>query len=149
MNWYKNLDKNLIKVGVVGYSAKKFDVEKAKSLISEAFNEIEKNISNVKNFDCVSGLTNVGIPALAYKEAKDRGWKTTGIACKKAIEYEQFDVDNKIIVGENWGDESETFLSNIDVLVKVGGGEQSKNEFKIAKEKGIPCLEYDLELIKE
>jgi len=64
--------KKTVKVGVVGFSAQKFDISKAKAHIVEAFDKIEKDFSP-KNIHCISGLTDLGIPALAYREAKKRG----------------------------------------------------------------------------
>lgn len=40
-----------------------------------------------------------------------------------------FPCNRQTIVGERWGDESETFLSSIDVLLRFGGGPQSQAEF--------------------
>lgn len=97
-----------------------------------------------KTITVVSGLTAIGIPLIAYEEAKERCWKTIGIACKKANEYPQFPVDEKIIVGEDWGDESNTFIKIVDKLIRVGGGSQSISEVKKARNKGIAVLEFDL-----
>ncbi|WP_126992224.1 hypothetical protein [Thermosipho globiformans] len=132
----------MVKIGVVGYSAKKFDINKAKKIINEVFDLMESKFGN--QIIIVSGLTALGIPLLAYQEAIKRGWKTIGIACKKAEKFEQFPVDKKIIIGEEWGDESETFISMIDVLIRIGGGEQSFKETEMAKNKKIPVFEYDL-----
>ena len=98
-----------------------------------------------KNICVISGLTSLGIPKLAYEEADRRCWKTVGIACEKAYDYELYPVDEKQIVGKDWGDESETFLSEIDILVCIGGGKQSKSELKTAKDKGIKTYFYELE----
>jgi hypothetical protein len=114
-----------MKVGVVGYSAQKFDEELAKKLI---FSGLEK--IGIDKIECiVSGLTNLGIPKIAYEIATELGLKTVGIACNLAKDYDLFPVDVKILKGDNWGDESETFLNYIDVLVKVGGGKQSEEEY--------------------
>lgn len=43
-----------------------------------------------------------------------------------------------------FGDESRSFINGIDVLYKIGGGEQSDKELKMAKENKIECFEYDL-----
>ena len=137
-----------IRVGVAGYSEQKFDKEKAKELIKKAFDEVEESHPDSK-FSCVSGLTDLGIPSLAYKEAVDRGWETVGIAAKPAEEYDLFPVDEKKIVGEDWGDESDTFLNSIDVFVKIGGGEQSKDELNKAKEKDMKVIEYELKAEEE
>lgn len=131
-----------MRVGVVGYSAQKFDVEKAKRIIKSIFDELQKQYGN--DITIVSGLTAMGIPLLAYEEARRRGWKTIGIACRKAYDYERFPVDEEIIVGENWGDESETFLQSIDILVRIGGGRQSESETLKAKEIGLKVIEKNI-----
>jgi len=92
------------------------------------------------------GILTIHLPfvALAYREASKRGWRTEGIASMQASEYVCYNVDHKMIVGEKWGDESSTFLSAIDFLVRVGGGPQALQETKDAKDMGIGVIEYDL-----
>jgi len=133
----------MIRIGVVGYSGGKFDEDIGKALVMQAFKIVEQAYPD-EEFSVVSGYTDMGIPAIAYRVADKLGWKTVGIACKKAYENPCYDVDQVKIVGEDWGDESPTFLSNIDVLVRVGGGKQSMEETEEAKDKGIPVYEYDL-----
>lgn len=132
-----------LRIGVVGYSTQEFNQDDAKIFIESAFDGIQEKYPNYKMI-VVSGLTNLGIPALAYAEAVKRGWKTIGIACKKAVEYDLFPVDSKIIIGDEWGQESETFLNNIDVLVRVGGGKQSLKETSAFKSIGKPVIEFEL-----
>jgi hypothetical protein len=133
-----------IRIGVVGYSDKKFDKEVARGLIKKAFDKIAED-KDASEFTVVSGWTNLGIPALAYEEAKKRGWKTKGIACKKAQDFELFKVDEGVLIGDEWGDESATFLEGLGVLVRIGGGKQSKAETAKAKEMKIKVIEMDLE----
>ena len=57
-----------MRVGVVGYSAQKFDIEKAKKIIKEVFDQLVARYGD--NITIVSGLTAMGIPLLAYEEAK-------------------------------------------------------------------------------
>ena len=78
----------------------------------------------------MSGLTNLGVPRIAYEEAIKLGLRTVGIACKQAEQYECFPCDEVILVGDNWGDESRAFLASIDVLLRVGGGKQSVAEYE-------------------
>jgi hypothetical protein len=139
----------MINVGVVGYSGGKFNEDIAKALLAIALDVVEENHED-KEYALVSGLTDLGIPALAYRAASKRGWKTVGIACAEADEYDCYDVDEKIIEGENWGDESETFLNKLDVFVRIGGGKQSMEETEAAKaKKSIKAVyEYDLPEIK-
>jgi hypothetical protein len=131
------------RIGVVGYSGAKFDVEMGKALVNMALSIQTKNVKD-EDIEIVSGLTSLGIPKLAYEFASKNGWKTVGVACKKAEEYECFNVDEKVIVGDEWGDESEKFLNSVDVIVRVGGGKQSIKEIETAKKMGIKCFEYDL-----
>jgi len=117
------------KIGIIGYSAQKFDIDKAKQKIKEGLEYFDANI----NDELVSGYTDIGIPSISYRIAKKMKMKTIGIACSKAKEYKLFPVDKEIIVGDEWGDESDKFLSYITHLIKVGGGEQSKKEYKLFK----------------
>lgn len=48
------------------------------------------------------------------------------------------------IYGKEWGDESELFLKNVDILVRVGGGKQSLKEVENFKLTNKPIIEYDL-----
>lgn len=137
-------DRQPFKVGVVGYSDSKFNEVSALTYIKAAFNKIAEEFSQKHDIVIVSGLTAQGIPLLAYQEAKRRGWKTKGVACSKAEEYELFPVEEKVIFGAEWGDESDIFLNDIDFLVRVGGGDQSHDETDRAYQKCIPVLEYDL-----
>ncbi len=132
-----------LKIGVVGYSAQKFDESEAEIMIQDAF-DVLQGLYGSKSFAVVSGLTDLGIPATAYKEASERGWRTVGIACSKAAEYDCFPVDEEILVGDEWGDESPTFLDSIDVLVRVGGGNQSMRETAEMKSRGKHVIEYEL-----
>lgn len=130
-----------ISVGVIGYSEQDFNRGKAKQHLSDAFDKVQEEFSG--NPTIVSGLTNLGIPKLAYQEATNRGWSTVGIACKKAEEYELYPVDKTIInrdEWEEWGDESDAFLSRINVLIRVGGGSQTKDEIAKARNRGIKVV---------
>ena len=133
----------MISIGVVGYSGGKFNEDVAKALMAIALDLVEENHKS-DEYELVSGLTDMGIPAIAYRMADKRGWKTVGIACSKADENPCYDVDERIIEGKEWGDESGTFLDSIDVLIRIGGGKQSIEETKKAKKKGISVYEYDL-----
>lgn len=134
-----------LKIGVVGYSAQKFDEAEARGLLAEGVQRALRDAGeDVSEVDIVSGLTDLGIPALAYRLAVAHGWMTTGIACSKAEDYECFPVERRLIVGDNWGDESPTFLADVDVLVRVGGGKQSLVEAEMIKQLGKLTYEFDL-----
>jgi hypothetical protein len=148
-----------LRIGVVGYSddSKIQDPEWAMLqtnwMIKGSIHELLERIhGRCDSFELVSGLTNCGIPGIAYRVATtgranvDLFSKTVGIACSKANEYPQFPVDEKHIIGDEWGDESEFFLEYIDALVRIGGGEQSHREVAMFKSKypEKPLLEVDL-----
>jgi len=135
-----------IKVGLIGFSAQDFNKVDAAVLIEDCMATIEKShpIKNTKRLHLVSGLTDMGIPAIGYRMAKSRGWTTVGFSCSKAFNYDCFDVDAKIIVGENWGDESEDFIDYCDIIIKCGGSKQSTAELALAKNLGKEIYELDL-----
>lgn len=134
----------MLNIGVIGYSKQDFNTEKAKKHIKKALDKIE-NKYNSENYCIVSGYTDIRIPALAYREANKRNYKTVGIACSKAKQYETYPVDRKEIIGSDWGDESEKFLEEIDCLIRIGGGKQTKDELEKAKNLNIP-IEYSTNL---
>jgi hypothetical protein len=147
-----------MRVGVVGYSGQKFDGEKAGLLLIESFIEMRDltkspeidfkgDFAWTKQLTIVSGLTNVGIPAIAYKFSEAYSCKTMGIACSKAQNFDCYPCDRVHIVGTEWGDESETFLASIDVLIRIGGGKQSHAECQRAKDLGIHVIEKELEAL--
>lgn len=125
-------------IGFIGYSATEFNESKAKEIINEIFKDLDGDSV------IVSGATNLGIPKLVYEKANELNMKTVGVMCEEGRECELAELDELIVEGENWGDESEKFLSMIDKLYKIGGGKQSIAEFKKAKEMGIKTYEFEL-----
>lgn len=139
---------SILKIGVVGYCPPtKFNEADAKDLLARAFDAVLADHPEATEIWVVSGLTDVGVLALAYRAAVARGWKTAGIACAKAESYDCFPVDTYKIVGHNWGDESKAFLAEIDVLVRIGGGKQSHTEATTFKDAGGKTYEYELDVI--
>jgi hypothetical protein len=141
-----------MRIGVVGYSRDNFDHDRAKLLLIQAIQEIP-GINDLyldrTNVWLVSGWTDMGIPGIAYRVAQDYDMKTMGIACAKAYGMKCFPVDRFHVIGNRWGDESPTFLAAIDILIRIGGGPQSLEEVREAKDMGIPVVEYELALFAE
>ena len=134
----------VFRIGVVGYCPPtQFDGKEAHRMICEAFDKIASEHPD-EDLAVVSGLTNVGVLGIAYTEAASRNWKTVGVACERALEHELFPVDEKVIVGKEWGDESETFLQRVDCMIRIGTGPQSIRETKAVEGDGKPTYEYDL-----
>lgn len=132
------------RIGVVGYSSAYFDRTEGRKLLEGLIKEAKKDCPNDHKISIVSGLTNLGIPAIAYQIAADEGYHTVGYACSEAEKFACYPVDTKHIIGTDWGDESEEFLSNIDALIRVGGGKQSKEETAKAKKQELPIFEEEL-----
>jgi nitrogenase molybdenum-iron protein alpha/beta subunit len=134
-------------IGVVGYCPPtKFDEVEARCMIEEAYDKVAEQFAG-KAIVIVSGLTDVGVLAIAYREAARRRWMTAGIACKKATEHPLYPVDMKQIVGDNWGDESDAFVALLNGMIRIGGSKQSARETATIKAKGLPTFEYDLPVL--
>ena len=140
--------KDVIKVGVVGYSSGKFDETTAKALLGIAF-EIVESEHPAKSYELVSGLTDSGIPGIAYRLADKMGWRTIGFSAEEALKYDRYDVSEEIIIGKKFGDESEQFIDYIDCLIRIGGGPQSLDEVVMADDKNKSVYEFDLPREKE
>lgn len=134
-----------MRIGFVGYSAGKYDKKKAQEIIDKIFNDI---YSKYQNVEIVSGATYLGIPAQVYEKADEYGFKTIGIMCKDGYNCDLYPCDEIYAIGDNWGDESNFFISDIDVLYRIGGGKQSLDETKKVKELCKQVIEYDLPEIK-
>ena len=134
-----------MKIGFVGYSGKEFDQEKAKEIIENIFKSIDKGTrEKLGEIEIVGGTTNLGVNKLIYKESEKYGYKTVGFMCEEGFNYELYPVTKLIVKGQSWGDESEEFLNYIDKIYRIGGGLQSHKEVKMAKEKGIEVIEFDV-----
>ena len=135
-------------IGVVGYSEGVFDEDTARDYIAKFFDVIGTNYATPGHSICVSsGWSNQGIPKLAYEEATRRGWITAGVACSKIFDYPRFPVNAEKVVGTEWGDESAEFIGDLDCLLRIGGGEQSRKEVRMFYEAYPykPIFEMELE----
>lgn len=143
LTFFTKLFRLPVYVGVMGFSGQKFDQERAISYLRQGYSEIKKTFPH-NQIVIVSGFTNMGIPGLAYNLAKGQGWKTIGVACAKAWNYEVFPCDEVYIVGKEWSDESPTFLKKCLIFVRVGGGDQTIEETNNAKKMGKKVIEFKL-----
>lgn len=125
-----------MKIGIVGFSRRHFDHHLARQLLEKSILKLAQGV-NAKDVEIVSGLTNAGVPKLAYEIAQRRGFTTVGISAKRALAVRSgiFPCDKRFIVGEQFGDESGKFIAYIDCLIRVGGGPQSRKEVDMFREK--------------
>ncbi|MEO0376209.1 MAG: hypothetical protein AAF329_16620 [Cyanobacteria bacterium P01_A01_bin.17] len=124
-------------IGVAGYCAQEFDWDDARIQLKRHLSQYTNN-----NVAIVSGLSDMGVPGIAYRIAKDLDIPTIGIAAGKARGAKNlWPCDEVYFVGQNWGDESMFFLGKIHQLVAYEGGQQTKREISLAKELGIKVIE--------
>jgi hypothetical protein len=121
-------------VGVVGFSSPRFDHDEARALLREAL-QVALAGRSPAQAELVSGLTDVGVPGIAYALAAELGLRTVGISARQALRSRCFPVDERILVGQRYGDESEVFVARIDALIRVGGGPQSRREVELFRAK--------------
>jgi hypothetical protein len=144
-----SLKKYRVRLGVVGFSAKNFDQEAAKRFVAEGIERfIQLTQASPGELELVSGLTNQGVPKLAYEYAALNKIRTIGISAQKAKRFAKFPVDRIEYHGKDFGDESPAFIDYITHLLRVGGGKQSRHEVELfkAKIKDVePLSDYLLE----
>lgn len=134
-----------MKIGFIGYSDEsKFDIDEGKDAVKNAFSFLRNKFGSLHDIVVVSGGTDMGIPKLVYEFADENSLKTIAVIPKEAFQYQMFPCDEFIVEGENFGDESEALIEEIDFLVKIGGGKQSQKELEIAINSKIPYLEIPL-----
>ncbi|MCI5082884.1 MAG: hypothetical protein MRY78_14395 [Saprospiraceae bacterium] len=125
-----------MKIGVVGFSRNQFDQKAARAKLKM---HLETILSThlASELELVSGYTNMGVPRIAYQLADELGMATTGFSAKQALRVRAglYPVDKKIIIGERFGDESEAFVAYIDVLIRIGGGPQSRHEVSLFRQR--------------
>ncbi|WLQ16992.1 hypothetical protein O5O45_13820 [Hahella aquimaris] len=125
-----------MKIGVVGFSKRWFDQQAASEILERSIKTWVDG-KDKSEVEIVSGLTNAGVPKLAYELAVRMGLTTVGISARRALKVRSgiFPCDKQILVGQDFGDESEAFIDYIDCLIRVGGGPQSRKEVEFFKER--------------
>jgi hypothetical protein len=127
-----------LRIGVVGFSRRHFDHEAARAHLRRFVGGLlEHPGARDRPPEIVSGLTNQGVPKLAFELARELQLPTMGISAKQALRVRSglFPVDRQMLVGERFGDESPTFIAYIDTLIRVGGGPQSRAEVELFRAK--------------
>ncbi len=127
-----------LRIGVVGYSGRKFDEDIARARLKRILaDQLENRELDPARVEVVSGLTNIGVPRIAYELAEEQGMKTVGISASRALTScaGTWPVDKQIIIGRNYGDESEEFVGYIDILIRIGGGAQSLAEAEMFRKR--------------
>lgn len=127
-----------LRIGVVGFSSPRFDHDQARVELRRLLGALlEGWQGSPADVEVVSGLTNQGVPKIAYELARELGLRTVGISAKQALRVRAgvFPVDRRWIVGDRFGDESQVFVDYIDALIRVGGGKQSRAEVELFRQR--------------
>jgi hypothetical protein len=123
---------SMYRIGVVGFSRSQFDHAAARTELAAALDALRTPGASV-----VSGLTNQGVPRIAYELATERSLRTVGFSARQALRVRagRWPVDEQILVGARFGDESTAFVAYIDALIRIGGGAQSRHEADLFRER--------------
>ena len=60
-----------MKIGVVGYSKNNLDMDAARRILIHSFHQLIEKNKHHESIEIVSGLTNIGIPSIAYHVADE------------------------------------------------------------------------------
>ncbi len=85
-----------------------------------------------------SGATMEGVPKIIYSLCEELGIEAMGVTSAKAYDYALGKMRYLIVEGEDWGQESATFLRTSDEIIMMGGGGQAKREAIAASTEGKP-----------
>lgn len=130
----ENNNHTITKIGVVGFSRNQFDQKDAAQKLRVIVEQITAD-KNIATLEIVSGYTNMGVPRLAYLLADELGIATVGFSARQALRVRAgvYPVKKEIIFGKKFGDESDAFVQYIDILIRIGGGPQSRHETELFK----------------
>jgi len=141
-----------LKVGIVGYSGQKFDVAKAERLLRIEFDDLIQSFSfEPEDVEIVSGYTNIGVPEIAFRLAKEYGFTTRAIANQKDLQPKyngQRASVNCVVLNDEWverGQESAYFIEHCHMFIQIGGGKQSFAEMEEAVRQGKKVIYHPLE----
>lgn len=125
-----------LKIGVVGFSRNAFDKKTASTRLRAIIETITAG-QDLQAFEIVSGYTASGVPQIAYRIADELGITTVGFSAKQAMRVKSglHPVKKVMLFGERFGDESADFVAYIDLLIRIGGGPQSRHEVELFKKR--------------
>ena len=110
-----------MKIGIVGFSHEEINHEMAHSLLLQSFHQLTHRNHHDEPIEIVSGLTNIGIPKIAYQIARELGFITVGISAERALHVKCgiYHVDIQIIEGKTSKDLYQTLRDNKGIKKEV------------------------------
>lgn len=138
----------LVKVGFCGYSNEAMIHPQQEFFVKTLLARIKATHGD--NVIIIGGYTNEGINRILYDLCKNPKYqlnmKIGGVTCSLSKNYPCWESPDylKVVDGNTWGIESQTFIDTIDYLIRVDGGIQSHKEIEMAKLAGVKLIEYQL-----
>ena len=142
-------------IGVVGKmfnsaTEKSATVESYRLSLKEKLREAMERKTELEDVDfddrvyVVTGQIKKGVNLLVSDMLPRLDFGHVTVDCRRSQIYETFqkdEVTEMVIKGENYGDENELFVRNIDILIVVGKlSERDEDKIRVAGNKGIPVL---------
>ncbi|MCB9745819.1 MAG: hypothetical protein H6741_27750 [Alphaproteobacteria bacterium] len=86
----------------------------------------------------VSGATDAGVLQLTYALCAEHGILAIGLAPRQVLRHRTAPMTLLALHGARFGDESALFVQVCDAFLVLGGGAQSEQEARMAREAGKP-----------
>lgn len=134
-----------IRIGVIGYGSRIFNVKHARRLLEFAIDTALAQAENVTSVEIVTDLIFDGVPAIAYTLAEERGYRCAGYSCELSRYYGLYPADRCVVVGVSWADARAAMLDNIDVLIRIGGDNEALRMAILFERRGGTTIELELE----
>ncbi len=100
---YKNVELDMLKIGVVGVCKKKFNYKKAEEYLTTCINFFKEKY-NPKKIIIVSGVYDIGVSSLANQIAHDAKYRYIGISPKVDKNLFTLTTFKTIHYGKNFGE---------------------------------------------
>ena len=139
-----NLNEYFI-VGIIGPKTKDYDNTESyiiQSLLDEAISAEDVQ------FAIATSMIDIGMNAVAHRWAWNRGIPVIGVTTPKCWEFPCWMAQKRIIVGEDWGDENQSFVAILNALVKFSDTSFDKATGDLAHAAGIKVVDLTKPLEK-
>lgn len=126
---------------------KMVDENELSDRICDALDLIENEFPDSPNIEVWSGSG--AVPIAMYEELATRLYGPTYVLCgcsKVKNGYFKSKPVKTEIIGTRYGDESQHLVDKAQIMIKIGGGPQAEQEYKMFAEQKPDCPRYELYL---
>jgi hypothetical protein len=103
-----------VRIGITG-EISETQIPEAKRVLSRALGRLYGS-----SIEIVAKLVDRGVSRAAYEVAQELEFRTAGVAPRVALDETCSLVDRREIVGEDWGQETETFINQVSIIICLG-----------------------------